>query len=364
MKCPKCGYERQPGDHIFVPGTECPACGVVYSKYGSDVQEAQEVSGESPSGTIKKPSPVHEDSLKQARERVEKRLRAKSAAHLPDEHRKQIMERAKLFVSEGVRKRQAEWQQRNTVNAADHGDDGDIVEKTEQTDTLMVSEQTQGVQPAALDDDAAFQPEAENGQQSDPQSLPQPEKNAPAEDNATLQARESAGSDQAPMVDTEQKQMPPDTQMPPLDGERNGQETEAFHVATEETVESMDQSPTVAPAVMADELSRQGRPDGLIRLLPTVAWIVLAAGLVGAVLSWTTLGSVYAGPSVSPAPPGGSHIPVALLLGFAYLAIGVLGFAFFWVSSMINGQLKEIRQLLMCSSAQEDWSESSADEAH
>jgi hypothetical protein len=35
-----------------------------------------------------------------------------------------------------------------------------------------------------------------------------------------------------------------------------------------------------------------------------------------------------------------------LLLGFAYLATGALGFAFFWVSSVINRHLKDIRQLL------------------
>ncbi len=31
MKCPKCGYERQPGDsHSAI---ECPKCGIVYAKY-------------------------------------------------------------------------------------------------------------------------------------------------------------------------------------------------------------------------------------------------------------------------------------------------------------------------------------------
>jgi hypothetical protein len=38
---------------------------------------------------------------------------------------------------------------------------------------------------------------------------------------------------------------------------------------------------------------------------------------------------------------------LGLLLGFAYLATGVLGFAFFWVSSMIGRQLKDIRRLLI-----------------
>lgn len=311
MKCPKCGYERQPGDHVYVPGTECPACGVVYSKFDSDGQETWEGSGDKAPGTFKKPSPVHEDSLKQARERVEKRLRAKSATHLPDDRRQQIMERAKLFVSEGVRKRQAEWLQKKTMNASGNGDDDDAVEMQAQTEELMVLENKQGEQPAAFDADAAFQPETDNGQS-------------------------------------------PATQPSPLGEERHGQHTEAFTMSTEEAVESMDQSQAADSAMMADALSRQGRPNGLIRLLPTVAWLILLAGLVGAFLSWTTLGSVYAGPAVSPTPSGGGHIPVALLLGFAYLAIGVLGFAFFWVSSMINGQLREIRQLLVYSSTDDD----------
>jgi hypothetical protein len=44
---------------------------------------------------------------------------------------------------------------------------------------------------------------------------------------------------------------------------------------------------------------------------------------------------------------GSAHrLPLGLLLGFAYLATGALGFAFFWVSSAINRLLKDIRQIL------------------
>ena len=48
-------------------------------------------------------------------------------------------------------------------------------------------------------------------------------------------------------------------------------------------------------------------------------------------------------------PPlaGNNSMALGLLLGFAYLVTGVLGFAFFWVSSIISRQLKDIRQLLM-----------------
>ena len=74
--------------------------------------------------------------------------------------------------------------------------------------------------------------------------------------------------------------------------------------------------------------------------------MILLAGVTGAVLSWTTLDNVQAG-VVGSASQDIRSLPVGLLLGFAYLATGVLGFAFFWVSSMISRQLKDIRHLLM-----------------
>ena len=90
--------------------------------------------------------------------------------------------------------------------------------------------------------------------------------------------------------------------------------------------------------------SRQSK--GMAKLLNAVAWLILVAGVVGAVLSWTTLKSVEA--NISPGDPVGLNgLPLGLLLGFAYLATGVLGFAFFWVSSMISRELKDIRRLLL-----------------
>jgi hypothetical protein len=86
--------------------------------------------------------------------------------------------------------------------------------------------------------------------------------------------------------------------------------------------------------------------DGLRRLLPIVAWLILFSGVVGAVLSWTTISSVEAGMNISHIDDTGP-LPLGLLLGFAYLATGALGFAFFWVSFTINGQLKDIHQLLL-----------------
>jgi hypothetical protein len=78
-----------------------------------------------------------------------------------------------------------------------------------------------------------------------------------------------------------------------------------------------------------------------------VAWFILITGLVGAVLSWTTIGDVEAGVKMATGAGASPRLPLGLLLGFAYLATGALGFAFFWVSSVINRHLKDIRQMLM-----------------
>ena len=82
-----------------------------------------------------------------------------------------------------------------------------------------------------------------------------------------------------------------------------------------------------------------------MRLMPIVAWLILGAGVIGAILSWTTISDVHAN-SFQINADKFQALPMGLLLGFAYLATGVLGFAFFWVSSMISNQLKEIRRLL------------------
>ena len=85
---------------------------------------------------------------------------------------------------------------------------------------------------------------------------------------------------------------------------------------------------------------------GFLRLMSIMAWLILGTGIAGAVLSWTTISSVQADTLNTP-PTGIGALPLGLLLGFAYLATGVLGFAFFWVSTSIGSQLKEIRRLLV-----------------
>ena len=99
-------------------------------------------------------------------------------------------------------------------------------------------------------------------------------------------------------------------------------------------------------ATASRHASQSCRSAGLVRILPLVAWMILAAGVIGAVLSWTTIGNAQAGVRI-PVPDSIGAMPLGLLLGFAYLATGVLGFAFFWVSSLISTQLKEIHRLLL-----------------
>jgi hypothetical protein len=33
LKCPACGYKRQTRDDAIIPASECPQCGIIYSKY-------------------------------------------------------------------------------------------------------------------------------------------------------------------------------------------------------------------------------------------------------------------------------------------------------------------------------------------
>jgi hypothetical protein len=33
LKCPACGYDRQTRDDAIIPASECPHCGIIYSKY-------------------------------------------------------------------------------------------------------------------------------------------------------------------------------------------------------------------------------------------------------------------------------------------------------------------------------------------
>jgi len=45
-KCLNCGYERQPKDEGIIPTTECPKCGIIYSKMTPPVNEEAHLSRE------------------------------------------------------------------------------------------------------------------------------------------------------------------------------------------------------------------------------------------------------------------------------------------------------------------------------
>lgn len=283
MKCPKCGYHRKPRDQVFVPATECPACGIVYAKYTESEAAAASVPPTA-AGPAKKPSPVHEASLRQARDRVEMRLRYRAGARLKDERRARTLERARLFTAEAMRRRQETQQGRN--------------------------------HPASSDD------------------VPQP----PPE--VTMAAEPSHGE---PPLRTPAPAEPPADLVETADV--SGQEvvgTGDGDADRDEWAQDEDRSGVAA----ASPTRRAGRASLLTRLLPAVSWLILVAGVVGAILSWTTIGDVQAGAQAD-AVVRPDALPIALLLGFAYLATGVLGFAFFWVTSMISGQLTDIRRLLL-----------------
>ena len=95
MKCPKCGYERQHKDNLYVPATECPACGIVYAKSESSPSQ----SPGNMRSMLSKPSPVDPQSLKKARERVELRLRRQWRAQQKDERHALTLERAKRIAA-------------------------------------------------------------------------------------------------------------------------------------------------------------------------------------------------------------------------------------------------------------------------
>ena len=309
MKCPKCGYVSHPRDHAFAPPTECPACGVIYSKIDAGKSPDMQIS-QGP--LIKKPSPVHEDTLKNARRRVEMRLHQKSGDRLKEKQREQTLALARRLVFEGVRKRQEEWQRRQAAeNAVPESLFLEI--QAPPLETTPVSPNAATTQIDMSPDLKAGVSRSESGAIASPAHVPAEPSLATLSDISETNAPEPAGtaaeSDPTPETD-ENRSVPM----------RKGREVHVHR-----------------------RRSLNGHASGVYT---AVAWLILTAGLVGAVLSWTTISDVQA-QSVEAAGGGLTPWPVALLLGFAYLATGVLGFAFFWVASMINNQLADIRHLLL-----------------
>lgn len=321
MKCPKCGYQRQARDQVFIPATECPACGIVYAKYSS-VDPAASAPPEPGAPQEKNSSPVDEASLRQARDRVETKLRNQDSTRLRDDRRTQTLERARHFTAEAIRQRQEAWQRRQSQTR-----DTAVVDAPGR---LPSSDWAPSQDPDPVDGGIRPQPGATG---------------APGPEAAAEADRQTASPPEQPSIAKTQG---------PAGDSGAGCAVEHGTVIEEEGDETPDNDfdalDTLSPA--AAHGSRAKNPGRLLpRLLPAVSWLILCAGVVGAVLSWTTIGDVQAGAAGGPSN-GPTGMPVALLLGFAYLATGVLGFAFFWVVSMISGQLKDIRWLLLARIAQ------------
>jgi hypothetical protein len=339
MKCPKCGYHRQPRDSVFVASTECPACGIVYAKHGSD-KPISAGNVQAVATPAKKRSPVHETSLRQARERVEMRLRNKKNMLQRDDLRNRTLERARLITDTVMRQRLEEGAGRQNRAEAALGEAGICPSLT-------------ALPTADID---ALSEVLERFEKNQDQNLLQ------RLDGAPLEAAGPACADQANNADAPAERC----EFEPFDQEADGQERSA-HLENSEQLEHLEQFEQIKPIAQIGAAGRQdvlSPADGrgfltarlgnvFARLMPVVAWLILSAGLVGAVLSWTTIGDVQAGASAG-VPTTPTLLPLALLLGFAYLAIGVLGFAFFWVSSIISAQLKDIRRALHAGSPQSE----------
>ncbi len=285
MKCPKCGYHRQTRDNAFTPATECPACGIIYAKH--DFNNPEPVAFGAISRAHLKPSPVDAISLKKARERVEKRLRKHLEIQLKDQRHEETLKRARHFAEQAVRTRQENWKKKNGTEATDPP----AVEINDQTE--MPSDVNMETIILKSSDIVSNRP--------DDQPKEKPMKESGLTEN----------------------------------------EVRPYASITELAEKPREPVAAVPPQMTANRFGGQR-----MRQLHSVAWVILLSGIIGAALSWTTIGDVQAGGNL-PVPDSLNSLPLGLLLGFAYLATGVLGFAFFWVSSLISRQLKEIRRLLL-----------------
>lgn len=252
-----------------------------------------------------KPSPVEESSLRHALQRVEDRLRQQDVKRKKNEHHERTLKLAREFAARGVRQRQREWERQNRKISVPQPAPHEIrTQRPSSGVNSHSSNQMAAIKP--LRDDIKPQtPDTPNG-------------------GTKIRPREKVQTD---IRQTSKKVIPlQEASATPLPAaEKKGAPTLP--------IEAIHSTPGTAPR------------KGLMRLMPIVAWLILGAGLVGAVLSWTTISDVQANTFQMDGTQF-QTLPMGLLLGFAYLATGVLGFAFFWVSSLISNQLKEIRRLL------------------
>jgi len=398
MKCPKCGYQRQAKDNAFVAATECPACGIVYTKH-EDGPLSKLQPPASPMGQHQTPSPVDASSLKLARERVDKRLRKQLEARVHDERHAQTLERARRIAAEEVLKRRQQWEQTHGKNdsaketedkltADGPSEESQSVDSTSASGFLFFIRRSMDPQdtidppvPQETHEESAEKPLAADPVES---ATEHDEKSATADEVHPANGMEPTPTEQTPSVDSNVEMNnaePKETDAPDLTITPEASESVTTDVQEDPTIQSANpEDPEQGKAPQDEAASQEAEEDdamdqsraeastpdkpldesnadipyshpamrggGLTSLFPMVAWLILVAGVIGAVLSWTTLSDAEAGVRL-PIHQSLNAVPLGLLLGFAYLATGVLGFAFFWVSSLINRQLKDIRRLLL-----------------
>ncbi len=332
------------------------------------------------SDPVLRPSPVDEESLKKARERVEKRLQGRLASQKRDSRHDQTLELARQFASEGVRKRQEQWKQQQ---AALQGSDDTQTDPSSESPTTEVGSTSEPEMPekmieAAEDNASAADmmaqqdcdptpPDSDHKESYLAKALEKKQKSILSDDmegdavdepvdtsdlSDDMEEDAVGGSaDTSEILDMESES---ESTSQASRSVTSAEEGDAAHCATvpePEPVREEDQPGTSGAHTVSGRGHLRKRwlwvPGGnLARLQPLVAWLILVAGICGAVLSWTTLTNAEAGMQTRQMAVGNS-MSLGLLLGFAYLVTGVLGFAFFWVSSLISHQLKDIQRLLL-----------------
>lgn len=351
MKCASCGYQRQLRDNAYVPRNECPSCGVMYAK--SIHQPPSEDTPARPEAGYK--SPVDENSLRQARERVEKRLRKQLEAKRKDERHQQTLARAKEIAAAEVRRRKEERERQQNQPQETPAEEPEVkIDAEVSAEAVTDSGRTKTTAAAEISADDTAEIELADDDAIAPLDVnstwpsAQPEADTPNKPPGNIMNINKTASDEIPAV-------------PPAEEIHDDEP-----VMVVESVKASVSPPDAAAGEIRDEPQPQAMPHHpslesgqrtarkrrrwLLRAWPMVAWLLLASGVVGAVLSWSTIGHVEA--SVGHALGSSEYraMPLGLLLGFAYLATGVLGFAFFWVTSAISRQLGDIHRLLLIQS--------------
>jgi hypothetical protein len=362
MKCTRCGYIRQTNDDHFFLANECPSCGILYDKNSDHFSDGLSMDANG-LGSGLRPSPVDAESLKKARERVEKRLKERLAGQKKDARHDQTLELARQLASEGVRQRQEQWEKQQT--ALQKSDDSKTNASTESAITADGSEDEPVASENMTEGSDANATTAEMMVQQDSDTTPAPDHT----ESVLAKAMEKRQKTIHPDAADEDSTNPDDDASEILDMESESEDTvqKSWFVSSREEADAAASAAVPdSRSVLADQpqtndaQTEPGRGHqrerwrwvpggGLARLLPLVAWLILVAGISGAILSWTTLTEAEAGMQTQQMGIG-SSMNLGLLLGFAYLVTGVLGFAFFWVSSLISRQLKDIRRLLLLQS--------------